>query len=208
MNRMFWLICLMLSLGMAFPACDDDDDTTADDGDGDGDSDDSDEGGDSSDNAFEESLKCEYENEDGEECEGAEEYAECALDACDANYQECLGENYKDGDLDGVCAEYLECTQECECNETDCLQACTPSQECQDCFLGIAECITDSCELPDCGQPTTTEGGGCDALQACCDSLSGEDQTNCQTTLDQIEVGGDAACEAALSGYQASEQCT
>jgi hypothetical protein len=145
-------------------------------------------------------------------------YVDCAEQNCMAEYKQCLGDDFMSGTFGGPCADYMNCVVPCNC-DTDCTQACYPKMQgaCQDCMTGpLASCITSNCmdELQACQGGSTggtggggTTGGGCDDLKACCDSLTGADQTQCQSTYDQIKAGGDAACGTLLQTYQASGKC-
>lgn len=144
------------------------------------------------------------------------EYTDCAQAKCDTEYQECLGAGYKSGSFSGgKCETYMNCVTACNC-DTTCTSKCTMDSTCQGCMTGtLASCTTSNCsaELQKCagtggaGSGGASGGGTCADLEACCNKLSGSDQTNCTTTYNQIKAGGDAACNTLLQTYKSSGKC-
>lgn len=141
-------------------------------------------------------------------------YSQCVETQCASNYEACLGSGYKSGSIGGRCEEFMNCALNSPdpCKATD----CAPSDDCAACMFEIASCVlSSSCELPSCAtggeQPSPGDvpggtGGGCAALMACCNSLSGDDQSTCQSSLDG-SMGLDIVCDATLSIYQAAGSC-
>ncbi|MCK6535837.1 MAG: hypothetical protein L6Q84_22950 [Polyangiaceae bacterium] len=144
------------------------------------------------------------------------EYTDCAQAKCDTEYQECLGAGYKSGSFSGgKCETYMNCVTACNC-DTTCTSKCTMDSACQGCMTGtLASCTSSKCsaELQQCagtggaGSGGASGGGTCADLEACCNKLSGSDQTNCTTTYNQIKAGGDAACNTLLQTYKSSGKC-
>jgi hypothetical protein len=142
-----------------------------------------------------------------------QEYADCVVTTCDAEYKQCFGADYMNGTFGGDCGDLMDCASACQDCDQACIDACSEqhfTDACKSCITGpILDCVIDAltsgtCALP-CGP--SNSGGVCDDLKACCDSLTGDDQTNCQSTYDQVKIGGDAACQTALSTYQQSQKC-
>lgn len=141
-------------------------------------------------------------------------YADCIVTTCDAEYKQCFGADYATGTVGGACAELLTCAMDCQDCDQACLTDCSNNHfvtACKDCILGpIASCAVQAiasgkCVLP-CG-PSTSTGGACDELGACCAALTGADQTSCNTTYGQVKLGGDAACGSVLTGYKSTGVC-
>lgn len=141
-------------------------------------------------------------------------YADCVVQTCDAEYEQCFGADYANGNVGGACGDLLTCAMACQDCDQACLQDCSNQHftgTCKDCIIGpIATCAVSAitsgtCALP-CG-PTTGTGGACEKLQACCGSLTGDDQTNCNTLYGQVKIGGDAACTGVVSTYKQNGLC-
>lgn len=143
-----------------------------------------------------------------------DEYADCIVTTCDAQYKQCFGDDYLSGTVGGSCGDLLTCAMDCEDCDQACLTACSDQHftgDCKACILGpIADCAIQAitggvCALP-CG-PTTSTGGPCDDLKTCCASLTAAEQAQCDTTYNQIKLGGDAACTSVLKTYQLGGSC-
>lgn len=141
-------------------------------------------------------------------------YSSCVIETCDAQYKQCFGDGYASGSFGGACKDLMDCASKCMDCDQACIKACTDQDfvgACKDCVVGpIASCVVDSitsgtCKLP-CG-PAATSGGACDDLEACCNSMSGADQTSCLSTASQVKLGGDAACSAVLANYKNGGVC-
>ncbi len=154
--------------------------------------------------------------DDSSECDA---YIECAADSCQAEYRECLGEDYESGDFSGgACEEFISCATEAD---DPCENSCTPDQECTNCFISLGQCVSMACaeELEECSGASSPSGSPsgeipaefgdatCEDLEACCDSLSGTDQSDCNDQFMQVQAAGDLGCAAALSIYQAAQLC-
>jgi hypothetical protein len=152
----------------------------------------------------------------GETCNGMDAYLECVMSACDAEYKECFGARYQTGDYSGsVCETFLSCSSDAPdpCN-TD----CKPDSECQACMNGFTactqECITTlDCSNIDGGGPIALPDAGvdlpdltktCADLEACCATISGTQQEDCQmvvATYKSLGSVGDPACSSVFSTY-------
>lgn len=144
------------------------------------------------------------------------EYVSCAENKCKAEYKQCLGDNFMSADFSGSpCESYMTCVLGCDCDQS-CLSNCYANMpaDCKNCMTGpLTSCVSSNCsaELQQCagtgGTGGSSSGGTCADLAACCSSLSGSDQTQCQSTYDSVKAGGDAACGTLLQTYQASGKC-
>ncbi len=150
----------------------------------------------------------------GQDCTGVDEYVTCATTQCDAEYKQCLGADYQNGNFGGDCGAYIDCAKDC-CNGCDCDSTCQQNcdslrdQVCTDCFTAVASCITANCTLPDCGQSTTTGGGGftCEDLDACCASLETQEDRDACVMQRESSMGLDQSCDVMVKTYQASMLC-
>ena len=162
-----------------------------------------------------------------EECTA---YRDCSLNECESEFEECMGPNVASGDYSGgVCEAYFDCAADCQSgNQCDiqCLGDClAESEDCETCLTASSACASEACpddyeacqenqgtstSVSSTGSTTGGGGGTCMDLEACCNSLEGDDQTECFDGLDGIEQGGggDAICGALLSVYQAGGQCS
>jgi hypothetical protein len=70
------------------------------------------------------------------------DYTACVENACSAEYEQCMGAGYKQGDFTGgACADWLDCTTACNCDQA-CAAACTQSSACTSCLTGtIGNCV-------------------------------------------------------------------
>lgn len=144
-------------------------------------------------------------------------YSQCAITKCSADYERCMGPNYQKGEYGGACKDYFECTTACDCDDTACLQGCQQSSECQSCFLDLGQCVASNCELPACagGSDGVDVGDGvdlgsatCADLEACCASIADANQkAQCEQTYNAVRAGGDLACSASYSVFEASGVC-
>jgi hypothetical protein len=138
-------------------------------------------------------------------CTGTAEYTSCIETMCADGYTMCLGANYKTGDSTGSpCETYMSCLNTAADKCT-----CVKDSACLNCLADkLGSCsVSASCTRPQCtmnaagtgGGTAGTGGGGltCDQVLACCNQLSGEEQTNCVNQVNQIKAGGDAVCAAA-----------
>lgn len=137
------------------------------------------------------------------DCEGIDEYTTCVMEACEQEYETCLGPNYLQGDFSGgMCESLAECT---ETASDPC--TCDADSECINCFIDNLVSCSMTCPLPDCSGGGGTAGSGglpmsdktCDDLQECCNSLDGQAMTACLAQYDAIKGAGDAACGIAYS---------
>src|SRR4051812_21454200 len=86
-------------------------------------------------------------------------YGTCITDACDAQYQECYGPDYKSGKYTaGPCAVYYTCLGKCGCGDNACLSGCGLAPN--DCQLCIANKITYCVSKSSCTAPSCTSGPG------------------------------------------------
>ncbi len=137
------------------------------------------------------------ENFDQENCEGIDDYTECVTTDCDAQYKECLGENYMNGDFTGApCEAMMTCASSAD---DACDNACVPDNACTSCLVKIATCAVNCIGLITCG--TNTEGGPCDQLDSCCIGLDDIRKVACDLQKDAAKMGGDEACQPILDAY-------
>lgn len=114
----------------------------------------------------------------------------------------------------GACEAFMTCTADAP---DPCMNDCTPDATCTECMLTLGQCVAGACsaELQECAGGATPAPSGsiglgsgtCEDLEACCASLSGDEQTSCTQQFDSLQAGGDLACSAGLSIYQASGLC-
>ena len=74
-------------------------------------------------------------NSSGQSCQNGEsscddqaaidEYADCAVTTCDAEYRQCFGDDYLAGTFGGPCQPLMECAVQCQDCDQPCLQACS-----------------------------------------------------------------------------------
>lgn len=143
----------------------------------------------------------------GQECTGIDEYTTCVLGACDAEYQDCFGADYMNGNWGGKCGDYIVCNIDCDCGDTACNTACltNSTQDCQDCLQSIATCVLGSgCNYPVCKDPNNQGGANCDALQVCCDKLMDAMKPACQQAVD---LGDDNVCKQNLDSWTMGGLC-
>jgi len=163
---------------------------------------------------------------DSDECT---DYNECAQRECGSEYAECMGDDFASGDFSGgTCESMFECLQGCTSGDTcdfNCAGDCfgEASNPCTDCLLAAGACGEEACadEYEACNaDPSTTTtgtttagttgggGGTCEDLEACCNSLDGDEQAGCLDGLEASEASGDQACDIILQIYQAGGICT
>lgn len=147
------------------------------------------------------------------------EYVACAEEKCEAEYKQCLGDNFMSSDFSGSpCEEYMNCVLGCDCDEA-CLADCATNMaaDCKSCLMGpLTNCVSSNCsaELQECAGTGTggtggggSSGGTCADLEACCNSLPESEQSQCLSNYESIKAGGDSACGTLLQTYQASGKC-
>jgi hypothetical protein len=140
-------------------------------------------------------------------------YVECQEMACAAQYEMCLGANYKSGDFSGgACEESLICQTSAP---DPCTATCEQSAECLNCFLGFLSCAG-SCTPPDCATPegstpipagTIATGGTCEDLADCCAAVPADQTADCNSALEGVMAGGDAACGLLVTTYRLAGEC-
>lgn len=147
-------------------------------------------------------------------CTQAEQdaYTDCLTTMCDAPYKKCLGDGYKTGNFGGPCGTFIECSNACDCDDTACTQACTPSSECTSCLTNDVSPCVQKCEIPECytgGGAGLPEGGipgagkTCADLKACCDAKpAGQAKDTCNQLL-MASQNMDIACGA----YYTASSC-
>jgi VHL beta domain len=138
-------------------------------------------------------------------------YVDCAPAQCDAEYKQCLGADYKNGNFGGPCQAMMECGKACaNVCAADC--KCEPDDACTACIGDqLATCVLNKCinELYACADlPPPSQGGACSQLTICCGTLASDKKKDCETTLSTAKLGGDTACQTLLSTYQQSGLCT
>jgi hypothetical protein len=170
---------------------------------------------------------------DNNTCTAAESkaYSDCVTTACDTQYKECLGPNYKSGSYSGACGTYVNCFNACPCNDTTCLLGCgLPDAACQACLASFQTC-SGTCTEPACystggtgtggrsgggsggssgGGTGGSSGGGatCADLLACCDaSTNATAKAICMMQYENIKNAGDATCAMYLPQLKAAMVC-
>lgn len=149
---------------------------------------------------------------------------DCETTKCSSQLAQCFGAGYANGNFaGGQCQALAACIGNCNCNST-CVAGCSGSLDatCTSCLLAANQCITSICAAeqqactgmsPDAGLPSLdasfgfdafTGGGTCTDLRACCATLSGTQQTQCNTVAG---IGIDAACGAALTSFRMAGLC-
>lgn len=70
----------------------------------------------------------------------------CARDNCDAELGQCLGPDYRRGDVSGPCMSHVSCASSCNCNES-CLEGCntSPNEACSTCLGNFSACLQSAC---------------------------------------------------------------
>jgi len=141
-----------------------------------------------------------------EECTPAQlkVYSDCVDTACSDEYTKCYGPGYKQGKFSGVCGTYLNCTQDCDCNDSACQAACNPSSECETCLQSFASCASSCISKLQCAFGDSGVALGdktCADLLTCCNSLTDADQkTDCKDTHAQIVMSGGGVADLVCSG--------
>lgn len=154
-----------------------------------------------------------------DECSDADlkPYSDCVSNACDTQFKQCYGADYKNGSFGGVCGPYVTCVQKCACSDTACTTACGQAQgimECGKC-LGTLTCA-DACTLPACASSSSSSssssgatGGGktCADLLSCCNGTSdAEDKQGCIALHGQA-AGNDTTCDVYYSALKSAGKC-
>lgn len=153
-NGLWMLLVVLFGVAMIAGRCsDDDDDTGGTDGDADADSD-GDADGDA-DYGFEDIPNpgtpdgCPPAEGDGTPDTGncteadIQNYVNCFMEKCDAQYEQCMGANYMDGDwTGGKCEEFQDCIDACACEDDPCQQNCAMKMglDCATCLGGLGVC--------------------------------------------------------------------
>jgi hypothetical protein len=119
-----------------------------------------------------------------QDCEGVEEYGQCAND-CVADCQD-------------ECADYYDCIQDATdpCMPTGCMQ----SSQCLSCVSGSAttSCFADCFDLIMCGE--TMAGGACDQAEDCCATFSMP--SICEQAISGARAaGGDQLCMMVMDAF-------
>ncbi len=153
----------------------------------------------------------------GDSCQGpsscsdtaaVDAYGKCIVTTCDSQYKQCFGADYATGTFGGACNDLMVCASACKSCDQVCIKACTDQHftgACKDCVVGpIFDCALDAIKTKKCTLPCgpSSSGGVCDKLKACCDSLAADQQPDCNTAYDQVQIGGDQGCQSVLYGYQ------
>ncbi len=138
----------------------------------------------------------------------------CATTQCDAEYQECLGPNYKNRTFGGKCATLIACVTACICGDDACEQACgAPQGDCMTCIVTASQCTSSKCTIPKCMQMDVngTDGGApktCADLKACCDSTADSaKKAGCDAVYNAVKGFGDIACNANYQSLVAQGIC-
>jgi hypothetical protein len=153
-------------------------------------------------------------------------YTTCIANACDSQYQVCLGAGYRSGTFTGPCGPWAQCLSGCGCGNAGCRAAC-PDQtaDCASCYASVSTCLL-SCNIPACavtaGAPDAGAGGGtdaasggdaaaganCAALLACCNAISDPTQkSDCTDSYSMIVSYGDRACGQILDEFMMIGYC-
>ena len=129
-------------------------------------------------------------------CTGEEEYAKCVTDKCD--YFSCYNSD--------ACADQKDCF---ESSDDPCNADCMQSDDCTQCYLDKQPCVYDCLPLVTCdgmqlmpppGAGMTEEGGGCDQLDDCCDSITDPNLGPvCKMTAKSTRALGDMYCEMLIA---------
>jgi hypothetical protein len=168
-------------------------------------------------------LACPSSSSSGCTAEQNKTYSDCVINACDAQYKSCLGNDYKSGTFGGPCASYFSCVTKCGCTDQACRTACMIPAECQTCIVGqLAPCVVGAaCTAPTCnggsggagGAGGAGGGGGgggtCADLAACCAAMTNAQiKMACMAQYNAVKgAGGDPACNSVVSAYRAAGQC-
>jgi hypothetical protein len=140
-------------------------------------------------------------------------YSSCVLKTCDPQYKQCFGADYTAGNFGGDCADLMVCASACKSCDQTCIKACTDKDftgACKSCITGpIFDCVLDAIKTKKCTLPCgpSSSGGVCDQLKTCCDSLSAEEQPDCNSAYDTAQLGGDQGCQSVLYGYKQGGSC-
>ncbi|MBM4398080.1 MAG: hypothetical protein FJ087_20635 [Deltaproteobacteria bacterium] len=149
----------------------------------------------------------------GQECTGTDEYVDCVTKACDTQYKNCLGPDYLSGTFAGKCKEFMDCVVACKCDDTACQQACamkmTANAECGTCMQTLGTCTQGAgCTQPTCTTPSGGSGGGnggsCDGLKACCNSMPAQAKDACLLAAGMMD---DSGCTMTLEQYEKAGVC-
>lgn len=140
-------------------------------------------------------------------------WGKCVLKTCDPQYKQCFGADYATGTFGGDCNDLMVCASACKSCDQACIKACTDKDftgACKTCIEGpIVDCVFDAIKTKTCTIPCgpSSSGGVCDKLKACCDGLPADQQGDCNSAYDSVQIGGDQGCQSVLYGYQQAGSC-
>lgn len=115
-------------------------------------------------------------------CRGLAEILDCARQKC--GFDACATQ----------CSDYIQCLEAADDPCIASISACTHGEPCLTCQTNLQGCIwIDKCSgIFTCG--STTEGGPCTKLEACCKTQ--RDPTACSGFVSQFSmIGGDTSCQ-------------
>lgn len=142
------------------------------------------------------------------------DYVTCATSQCSSKYAECLGPDYKNGNFAGACQTFMTCAKNAKCDGCGTCTACpTIDSTCQTCLSDkIGSCVVNACVSPflTCmgfSIPNVGSGDSCSKLEACCNSMTGSDKTDCLKTYNTVKIGGAFGCGVPLGTYQSAKKC-
>ena len=145
-----------------------------------------------------------------------DKYSTCVVTTCDSTYKACFGDGYASGTFGGPCKELLGCAMVCASCDQACIQKCSDQflvGTCKDCITGpLTTCVVSAITDGKCALPCVKVGSGCAGLSTCCNSMVGQDKTDCLKVLDaykNLPLGaGDTSCDAALTSvYKPAGKC-
>ena len=85
-------------------------------------------------------------------------YQSCLLTKCDAEYVVALGQGYKSGNFQGVCGDYYNCAERCQCGDSVCTNGCVKTylssskNACMTALAQIGACTQENCPTPTCAK--------------------------------------------------------
>jgi hypothetical protein len=150
-------------------------------------------------------------------------YTACIADACDSQYQVCLGPSYRAGTYGGPCGPWAQCLAGCGCGNAGCRANCpVQTAACATCYANVSSCLV-TCSIPTCaltppadaGAPRDAApagdagaGAGCAALLACCNGMSDpSSRDDCLNVYGTISAMGDRQCMMIHDEYQSLGFC-
>jgi hypothetical protein len=145
------------------------------------------------------------------------------MQVCDVQLKAAFGNNYANGDIGGVCKDFMTCATNGGCTDSavmNCVSSATPT--CQAAMQTVGNCTQSACPAEEtaCNNSVGPGGssgaggfaggattGSCADLKICCATGTFPDPGQQQGCTMQAESGMDAACASALQSFKGLGFC-